>query len=142
MTLIKHNRSDSDLLGRRFSDILDDFFTDAVSTRQSRFIPSIDVAESDKQFEIEVQIPGMKKEDINVNLENGILTISGERSFKNEKEDKKYHKVETHYGSFTRSLQLPESINPESVKATYNDGILSITVDKSEKKSSKKIKIT
>jgi HSP20 family protein len=142
MTLIKHNRPDSDLLGRRFSDILDDFFTDAVSTRQSRFIPSIDVAESDKQFEIEVQIPGMKKEDINVNLENGILTISGERSFKNEKEDKKYHKVETRYGSFTRSLQLPESINPESVKATYNDGILSITVDKSEKKSSKKIKIT
>ncbi len=142
MTLIKHNRPDSDILGRRFSDILDDFFTDAVSTRQSRFIPSVDVAESEKHFEIEFQIPGMKKEDINVNLENGILTVSGERAFKNEEKDKKYHRVETRYGSFTRSLQLPDSIDPESVKAAYNDGILSITVDKSEKKRSKQIKIS
>jgi HSP20 family protein len=142
MTLIKHNRPESDILGRRFSDILDDFFTDAVSTRQSRFIPSVDVAESEKQFEIDIQIPGMKKEDINVNLENGILTISGERTFKNEEKDKKYHRVETRYGSFTRSLQLPDGIDPESVKAAYNDGILSVTVDKSEKKSSKKIKIS
>lgn len=142
MTLIKHNRPDSDVFGKRFSDILDEFFTDAVSTRQNRFIPSIDVSETDKQFLVEVQLPGMKKEDINVNLENGVLSVSGERKFRNEQNEKKFHRVETHYGSFSRSFQLPDGIKPDSVKAVYNDGILSITVDKSEKENKKQIKIS
>lgn len=142
MTLIKHNRPDADVFGKRFSDILDEFFTDAVSTRQNRFIPSIDVSETDKQFLVEVQLPGMKKEDINVNLENGVLTVSGERNIRNEQNEKKFHRVETHYGSFSRSFQLPEGIKPDSVKAAYNDGILSITVDKSEKENKKQIKIS
>lgn len=142
MTLIKHTRPDADPFGKRFSDILDEFFSDAVATRQNGFRPSIDVSETEKQFVVEVQLPGLKKEDINVNLENGILTVSGEREFLDEQKEKKFHRVETRYGSFSRSFQLPDRIKPDSVKATYQNGILSITVDKNEKENKKQIKIS
>lgn len=142
MTLTKYSRPGTDVFGKRFSDAMDEFFNDAVSTRQNRFTPSIDLSETEKAYEVHVQLPGMKKDDISVNLENGILTISGERKFENEEKDKTFHRVETHFGSFSRSFRLPDNINPDSVHATYKDGILAVTVDKNEKQLKKQIKIS
>ncbi len=142
MTLIRHNRPDADVFDKRFSDILDDFFKDAVSTRQNGFTPRIDIVETETGFELEVQLPGIKKEDINVNIENNVLSVSGERKFDDKQEGKKFHRVESRFGAFNRTVQLPDNIDPESVKASYKDGILSIAIDKSEKKSSKQIKIS
>jgi len=129
-------------MSKRFSDIMDEFFNDAVNARRDSFVPSIDVSESENQFMITAELPGMKKEDINISLENGRLSISGERSFENEEKGKTYHRVETQYGSFNRSFQLPDNVSEESITATYEDGLLNITIDKSEDKVKKQIEIS
>lgn len=141
MTLMKYNRPNGDLMSKRFSDIMDEFFNDVVSTRRDNFVPGIDISENDTQFRITAELPGMKKEDINVNLENGRLTISGERTFEKKEEGETYHRVETRYGSFNRSFQLPDNVDGESVDATYEDGLLQITIEKSEDKIKKQIEI-
>ncbi|MDZ7720459.1 MAG: Hsp20/alpha crystallin family protein [Balneolaceae bacterium] len=141
MTLIKYNQPKTDVFGKRFSDIMDEFFNDAVATRQNRFAPSIDISETDNQYMIDVEVPGMNKDDIELNIENNTLTISGERKFKKKEDNKQYHRVESHYGSFSRSFTLPENVEVDSISASYNNGILNITVDKSEQQTKKQIKI-
>lgn len=140
MAILRQNPLDRELSTKRFSDLLDDFFNDAVATSNS-FVPGIDIAETDTQFLIEAELPGLKKEDIDVSLENNQLTISGERSFKEENNGAKYHRVESKYGSFVRSIQLSENIESGSVSASYKNGILHITLDKSEEKARKQITI-
>jgi len=141
MTLIKYNRPGRNLVGRQFSDIMDEFFNEAVATRGSSFTPDINISETDKKLSIDVEIPGMKKEDINIGIENGALTISGERKNRNEEEGRKFHRVETHYGTFERSFQLPDNVDEESIEATYTDGILQIDINKKEEKVKKQIEI-
>lgn len=141
MTLIKYNYPERDIFSRRFSDIMDDFFSDAVRTRQESFAPSLNISENEKKFVIEVEVPGVDKENIQVNMENNELTISGERKFEEKEENKQYHRVETRYGSFSRSLTLPDNADSESVQATYENGILTISIDKSEKSLKKQIEI-
>lgn len=141
MALIKYSEPNRDLFGARFSDIIDEFFNDAVATRQNTFAPSIDVSETENQFIIDVALPGMDKKDIDLNIENGRLTISGERKFEKKEDGKQYHRVESHYGTFTRSFQLPDNVDDESINATYKDGILNVTINKSEEKLKKQIKI-
>jgi HSP20 family protein len=83
----------------------------------------------------------MNKKDINLNVENNTLTISGERKFEKEEDNKQYHRVESHFGSFSRSFALPENVDYDSISASYKTGILTITVDKSEKNLKKQIEI-
>ncbi|MGD8427474.1 MAG: Hsp20/alpha crystallin family protein [Balneolaceae bacterium] len=128
-------------MSKRFSDIMDEFFNDAVSARRDNFVPNIDISETDTQFLISAELPGMKKDDIDISLENSRLSISGERSFENEEEGKKFHRVETKYGSFNRSFQLPDNVDETSIQAKYEDGLLNITIDKSEEKVKKQIEI-
>lgn len=132
---------DRDLFPKRFSDVLDEFFNDAVATKRDNFVPGIDIAESDDSFHVTVELPGMKKDDININLEDNQLTISGERKFENKEDGKKYHRVESRYGKFTRSFMLPDNVDGESITAKYEDGLLKIDIAKSEEKISKKIEI-
>ena len=141
MTLVRYNRPKNNLMSQRFSDIMDEFFNDAVNTRRDNFVPGIDIAETENQFEISAELPGMKKEDINISLDNSRLTISGERSLKEEEEGKTFHRVETSYGSFNRSFQLPDNVDEESIKASYEDGLLNITIAKREDKVKKQIEI-
>ena len=141
MALIKYTRPNTDLFSRRFNDIVDEFFNNSDSYRSDSFMPSVDVAETDTHFEISAELPGMKKEDIQVDLENGRLSITGERSFRNEEEGKNYHRVENRYGSFSRSFYLPDSIDEDSISAKYEDGILNITIAKNEQKVKKQIEI-
>lgn len=141
MTLMRYSQPGTDVIGKRFSDIMDEFFNDAVSNRQNTFAPKIDISETENQYVIDVTLPGMKKDDIQLDLEKGRLTISGERQFEKEKEGKTYHRVESHYGSFTRSFQLPDDVKDDSINATYQDGILNITIDKSEEKMKRQIEI-
>ncbi len=141
MTLMRYSQPGTDVIGKRFSDIMDEFFNDAVTNRQNTFAPKIDISETENQYVIDVTLPGMKKDDIQLDLEKGRLTISGERQFEKEKDGKTYHRVESHYGSFTRSFQLPDDVKDDSINATYQDGILNITIDKSEEKMKRQIKI-
>jgi HSP20 family protein len=141
MTLIKYSQPGRDIFGKRFSDIMDEFFNDAVATRRDTFVPSIDISETEKQFVIDVEVPGVDKKDIELSIENNTLTISGERKFEKKEDNKQYHRVESHYGTFSRTFSLPDNVNTESINASYNNGILSITVDKSEQQMKKQIKI-
>lgn len=141
MTLIKYSQPNRDIFGKRFSDIMDEFFNDAVATRQQSFAPSIDISETDTHYLIDVEVPGVDKKDIELNVENNTLTISGERKFEKKEEGKHYHRVESSYGSFSRSFTLPDNVKDDTIQATYNNGILNITIDKSEQKMKKQIKI-
>jgi len=142
MALIKYTRPNTDLFSRNFNDIVDEFFNNASTNyRKDSFMPSVNVSETNTQFEVSVELPGLKKEDINVDLEKGSLTISGERKFKNEEEGKNYHRVETQYGKFSRSFYLPDIIDEDSILAKYEDGILHISINKSDEKVKKQIEI-
>lgn len=141
MGLIKYSRPDSDILSRSFDDLFNEFFSNTPSYKRDGFMPSVDISETEKQFELSVELPGMKKEDICIDLENGRLTISGERKFENNENGKNYHRVESRFGSFTRTFHLPDSIDEDTISAKYADGILNITIDKSEDKVKKQIEI-
>lgn len=141
MTLMRYSRPNNNLVSKRFSDIMDEFFNDAVNNRHDNFVPSIDISESEEQFLITAELPGMEKDDITINLENGRLSISGERKFQNEEQGKTYHRVETQYGSFNRSFQLPDSVDENSIKASYKNGLLDISIDKNEEKVKRQIEI-
>ncbi|MFO7846162.1 MAG: Hsp20/alpha crystallin family protein [Balneolaceae bacterium] len=141
MTLIKYSRPARSASGRQFSDIMDEFFNDAIANQTSTFTPNINISETDDIVSIEVDIPGMKKEDIQLDIENGALTVRGERKNKREEDGRTFHRVETQYGTFERSFQLPDHVDEESVEATYNDGILQIDMKKKEEKLRKQIAI-
>jgi HSP20 family protein len=141
MALIKYSRPNADLFSRSFNDVIDEFFNTANNYRNDNFLPSVDVSETDTQFHIEVELPGMNKEDITIDLEKSRLTISGERKRENKEEGKNFHRLESHYGTFSRSFYLPDTINEETVNAKYENGILNITIDKSEDKVKRNIEI-
>lgn len=137
MGLIKYNTND--YRPTSFKSFVDRFFNDElVGGSVPSFSPRVDIAESDKDFEIQLHVPGMKKADFNIDLNIDQITVSGERKFENEKNDKNYHSVESYYGSFSRTFYLPDVINKEKVDASYQDGILTITLPKDEKKATKK----
>ncbi|NGP87627.1 Hsp20/alpha crystallin family protein [Fodinibius halophilus] len=142
MTLMKYTRPGSNAMSKQFSDIMDEFFNDAVNSRRNSFVPSIDISETEEDFQITAELPGMEKDDIAVNLENSRLSISGERSFEKEETGKKFHRVESKYGSFERSFQLPDNVDEDSISATYDNGLLNISIQKSEQEVTKKIEIS
>ena len=104
--------------------------------------PSVDVSETDGEYQIKAEIPDVKKEDVKVTLEDGVLTIQGERKFEKEEKGKKYHRVERSYGSFVRSFTLPDLVDEVNVKAEFKDGILNLKLPKSEKVKPKTIEVT
>ncbi len=103
------------------------------------WMPVIDIDETDDAFLVKAELPGVEKNDVNVNIENGILTIRGEK--KTETEDKKRHRAECAYGSFVRSFSLPQDIKAEKVEAEYKNGILNLTIPKSEEAKPKQIEV-
>jgi HSP20 family protein len=106
----------------------------------STWSPAVDVYQDKDQFTVVVEVPGMKKEDLNVNLHNGVLTISGER----EREDKadQGFRSERFVGRFQRGITLPASVDASKVKATYQDGLLKIVLPKSEEAKPKQIEVS
>jgi len=96
----------------------------------SEWIPAVDVYEDKDAVVIEIEAPGMKEEDLKVNLENNTLTISGERKFEKEEKEKNYYRMERSYGSFTRSFLLPDNVDVNKIKAKYKDGVLKLTLPK------------
>ena len=106
------------------------------------WVPSVDVSETEGAYQIKAEIPDVKKEDVRVTLEEGVLTIQGERKQEKEETGKKYHRVERSYGSFVRSFTLPDLVDEEKVKAEFKDGVLNLQLPKSEKAKPKAIEVT
>ena len=137
MAIQKYQDSFADMMPQSFSTMLDRFFQDSVAGRGrvSAFSPQVDAYETEKGYQIEVALPGLKREDIKVDFHQGRLTIAGERQFKNEKNERRYHIVESSYGSFQRSFQLPDTVEPRQIQANFEDGVLRVLVPKDEQKT-------
>jgi HSP20 family protein len=104
-------------------------------------MPSMDLSETDQEIEITAELPGLEEKDIQLNLADNVLTIRGEKKSEREENKKDYHLVERNYGSFTRAVQLPEGVNPDSIKAVMSKGVLKVTVPKPAPAQTKKIDI-
>src|SRR6058998_2073917 len=103
--------------------------------------PLADITEDDKEYLIKAELPEMRKEDVKVTVENGVLAISGERKFEKEEKKKKYHRVERGYGSFVRTFALPEDADANKVKAQFKQGMLEVHLPKNEKAKPKQIEV-
>jgi HSP20 family protein len=104
-------------------------------------MPSMDLSATDKEIEITAELPGLEEKDIQLNVADNVLTIRGEKKNEREETEKDYHLVERSYGSFTRSVQLPDGVNPDSIKAVMSKGVLKVTVPKPAPAQTKKIDI-
>ena len=106
-----------------------------------QWLPLVDITEDTKEYLIKVELPEVKKENVKVTVESGVLTISGERNFEKEESDKKYHRVERSYGRFTRSFAVPDDADAAKVSAEFKDGLLTVRLTKSEKAHPKSIEV-
>lgn len=104
-------------------------------------VPSLDMTESDVALEIRMDVPGIKAKDIDIQLNGNIITISGQREEEKEEKGKTYHRIERRSGSFSRTLTLPCSVSQDEVVADYRDGVLTVTLPKSEESKAHKVKV-
>jgi HSP20 family protein len=103
--------------------------------------PSVDVVETQEGYEVKAEVPGIKKEDIHISFEGGLLTLKGEKKQESEEKDRNYHKVERAYGRFERSFRLPDGIKADAIKAKYDNGVLTIAIPKAEEAKPKEIAV-
>lgn len=111
-------------------------------TTSGSFIPAVDVYEDEHKVALKLEVPGVNEQDLDVQVENNTLTIRGERRFEKEEKEENFQRIERRYGSFTRSFALPNTINTESVKANYENGVLKIELAKREEAKPKQIKVS
>lgn len=106
-----------------------------------RWVPSMDMIETDEHFVLKADLPGMKQEDIAIEFEGDTLSISGERSERHEQKDGGFVRLERASGAFRRTLTLPKGVNPEAVEATYADGVLEVRIPKPEERRPRRVQI-
>ena len=108
---------------------------------EKTWLPDLDVSETDKEFIVRAEVPGIEKDDIDITLTDGLLTIKGEKKHETEENKENYQFVERRYGSFTRTLRLPNDVEHDKIDANYKDGVLKLVIAKPEKVEPKKIEI-
>ena len=141
MKLINYQRPCVTRYGRvfpAFEDELERLFDNS----HSAWLPALDVQEDKDKFTVNLEVPGLKREDISVKLEDGNLVISGERKSETVSEGSEVHRQERYYGKFARAISLPSIVKADEVKAVYKDGILSITLPKAEESKPKQIDVS
>jgi HSP20 family protein len=106
-----------------------------------RWMPAMDLVESRDHFVLRADLPGMSEDDVNIEFEDGTLTVSGERKAEHEESNEGFHRVERSFGTFSRSLTLPQGIDPEAVTASFDRGVLEIRIPKPEQRKPRKIAI-
>jgi len=133
-----------DSFKREMDRMFDDFFRPSSELSESSlsWYPSVDVKETKDEFVISAEVPGMSKDDIKINISDNTLTIKGEKKEEKKEENHNYHRIERRFGTFQRSFTLPTQIEEKKVKASYKDGILTISMPKKEEAKPKEIPIT
>ena len=142
MTLTRYNAFDLDDFAppmRLFHDSVNRIFSDASTSRP--WTPSVDVKETENEIVLLADVPGVDEKNIGIKIEDGTLTLKGERSFEGEKKGEGYHRIERGYGSFVRCFSVPDSVDPEHVVAAYKNGVLSVTLPKKEIAKPRTIKV-
>jgi len=107
----------------------------------SYFAPAVDIAEQENEYVVKVELPGVAKDEVKISVESNILTIKGEKKQEKEEKNKNFHRVERSYGSFQRSFTLPSTVKNDKIDAVFNNGILTITMPKSEEAKPKQIEV-
>jgi HSP20 family protein len=116
--------------------------TTAGSGASRRWIPAMDLVENDGEFVLRADLPGLSESDVNIELEDNVLTVSGERKSQSEERNEGYYRIERSFGSFRRTLTLPEGVDPEAVKATFDRGVLEVRVPKPEERKPRRVEIS
>jgi HSP20 family protein len=144
MTLLPvHKRGGGDLarLHRDMDDLFSTFFGDWPIFSEHRVWPAVDITEDENTITVKAEVPGCKAEDIDISVHGNTLTISGEKKIEEEKKEKGYYHLERSYGSFRRELSLPSNVDSNKVEASCKNGVLTVTLPKSEKEKAVKVKI-
>ena len=122
-----------------FDNFFDDFFTKDIETK---FSPSVDVKEANDNYQINLTLPGLTKEEVDIEVKDGVLSVKGEIKKEELSEGESYHRVESKYGSFQRSFKLPDNVNLDDISGQFEHGILKLTLPKDEVKvTSRKIEL-
>jgi HSP20 family protein len=116
-------------------------FTGEVGEREAAWVPAVDIAETQERFLITAELPGVEPDDVDISVENSVLTLRGERKFYRETREDDFHRVERRFGEFARSITLPSTADPERINASFDAGLLTIEVPKREEAKPRKIQI-
>lgn len=111
------------------------------SLNAGSFVPPVDVYEDEHGIQLKMEVPGINEKDIDIRLENNVLTVTGERNLEKEEKQENFHRIERRYGTFSRSFTLPNTVDNESVAASYEKGLLKITLGKRADAKPKQIKV-
>jgi HSP20 family protein len=146
MTLLTRWEPIRELAGlqERMNRLFNDSFSSVTSQESlsaGSFVPPVDVYEDEQGIRLKMEVPGIDEKDIDIRLENNLLTVRGERKLEKETKEENYHRIERSYGSFTRSFSLPNTVNSEEVKASYAKGVLTIHLGKRAEARPKQIKV-
>jgi len=136
--------ADMAVLQNRLNSIFTDFARpegDQESLAMGNFIPPVDVYEDGHQMVLKLEVPGIKQQDLDVNVENQTLTVKGERKFEKDEKEENFHRIERRYGTFTRTFTLPQTVDTGAVKANYDNGVLKISLAKKAEAKPKQIKV-
>jgi HSP20 family protein len=106
-----------------------------------RWVPAMDLVETDDHFVLRADLPGLSEEDVNIEVEDNVLTVSGERKSEAQEQREGFYRVERSFGSFRRALTLPEGVDPEAVTAKFDKGVLEVRIPKPEQRKSRRVSI-
>ena len=127
---------------RRFEDVFGRSFLSWWPLRSEEWVPSVDVIEREDSFVVQAELPGMKREGIDISVTDNTLSISGERNLETEVKKGEYHRRERSYGRFSRSMSLPANVDADKIKASFEDGVLEIILPKTAESKTKKITVS
>ena len=136
--------NDVAVLQNRLNSIFHDFGRPEESSETlaaGNFVPAVDVYEDAEKVVLKLEVPGIRREDLDIRVEGRTLTVKGERNFEKEEKEENFHRIERRYGSFVRSFTLPATVNPEAVEATSTDGVLRISLAKKPEAQPKQIQV-
>lgn len=128
-------------LGDDMDRFFNTFFDNPPEEVEGFWSPTVDIKEDNENFLVKVELPGLKKEDIKISVRGNMLSVSGERKHESETKNKTFHRIERSYGRFSRTTALPSDVDPDKAKATYKDGILTITLPKPESSKLNEIEV-
>jgi HSP20 family protein len=125
---------------RDIDRVFDAFF--GQTERGRRWVPAIDLVEADDHFLLKADLPGLSEGDVNIEVQDGTLTVSGERKAEHEQREKGWYRIERSFGSFSRSLTLPDGVDPERIEASFSHGVLEVRIPKPEERKPRRIEIS
>jgi HSP20 family protein len=125
---------------REIDRVFDAFFGQTDQGR--RWVPPMDLVEAEDHFVLKADLPGLSEGDVNIEVQDGTLTISGERKSEHEQREKGWYRIERSFGSFSRSLTLPDGVDPDGIEASFSEGVLEVRIPKPEERKPRRISIS